>query len=115
MALLHVPAAAAVRRPETAARLEPEAAGVLRQRQRTGVCEWGQTAREAGFILQGGDTGEGLWENMFLLLTSSCDWTTLNQLPASVTMSSVCLPGETKDLPSSPCRAEATNQGPLSL
>lgn len=40
VAMLHVPAAAAVRRPEAAARLEPQAAGVLRQRQRTRVCEW---------------------------------------------------------------------------
>lgn len=39
MEMLHVPAAAAVWRPQTETRLEPEAAGVLCQRQRTGVCE----------------------------------------------------------------------------
>lgn len=39
MALLYVPAAAAVRSPTAAPRLEPQAAGVLCQRQWTGVCK----------------------------------------------------------------------------
>lgn len=40
LALLHVPAAAAVWCPAAAPRLEPQASGVLCQRQWTGVCKW---------------------------------------------------------------------------